>query len=55
MDIKEVRKFTQNLNILYVEDDFDIIEHVTPILQAMFLSVEVCHDGQKVLIPIQLF
>jgi len=47
MDIKEVKKFTQNLNILYVEDDLDIIEHVTPILQDLFSSVEVCHDGQK--------
>jgi len=47
MDIKEVKKFTQNLNILYVEDDLDIIEHVTPILQALFSAVEVCHDGQK--------
>ncbi|NQY92736.1 MAG: response regulator [Campylobacteraceae bacterium] len=47
MDIKEVKQTTQTLNILYVEDDLETIEHVASILKSLFLSVDVSHDGKE--------
>jgi len=47
MDIKDIREYTKELNILYVEDDLETIEHVSSILSSLFLSVDISHDGQK--------
>ena len=46
MDIKDIREFTKELNILYVEDDVETIEHVSSILTSLFLKVDIANDGK---------
>ncbi len=46
MDIKDIREFTKELNILYVEDDLETIEHVSSILTSLFLTVDIANDGK---------
>ena len=46
MDLKNTMKYTKNLSILYVEDDEDAIEHLSSILETLFLSVDLAIDGK---------
>ena len=46
MDLKSTLKYTKNLSILYVEDDEDAIEHLSSILETLFLTVDKAFDGK---------
>jgi diguanylate cyclase (GGDEF)-like protein len=45
MDFKNLYKYTQNLHLLYVEDDENLRTETVEILEDFFASVEVCDDG----------
>jgi diguanylate cyclase (GGDEF)-like protein len=47
MDFKNLYKYTQNLHLLYVEDDENLREETVEILEDFFASVEVCGDGAQ--------
>jgi len=47
MDIKDIREYTKDLSILYVEDDLETIEHVSSILTSLFATVDISHDGRE--------
>jgi len=49
MDLDSIVKYTHSLNVLYIEDDIDLLEHLTSILQNLFASVDTSSDGQKAL------
>ena len=46
MNIKDIKEYTKELNILYVEDDLETIEHVSSILTSLFLTVNIANDGK---------
>jgi len=45
MDLKSTMKYTKDLSILYVEDDKDAIEHLSSVLETLFLTVDMAFDG----------
>jgi len=45
MDLKNTMKYTKDLSILYVEDDEDAIEHLSSVLETLFLTVHKAYDG----------
>jgi len=45
MDLKNTMKYTKDLSILYVEDDEDAIEHLSSVLETLFLTVDKAYDG----------
>lgn len=45
IDIKELAKYTKNIKLLYVEDDFEIQEKMTKYLKKLFCVVEVAQNG----------
>jgi len=45
MDLKSTMKYTKDLTILYVEDDEDAIEHLSSVLETLFLTVDKAYDG----------
>jgi len=45
MDLKSTMKYTKDLSILYVEDDADAIEHLSSVLETLFLTVDKAYDG----------
>jgi YesN/AraC family two-component response regulator len=44
--LEEIKPFTENLNILYVEDEKDIRDYLIPILKQLFNNVIVAVDGE---------
>ena len=46
MDFQKIYKYSQNLNVLYVEDDKQLREETFDILENFFLSVECAENGQ---------
>jgi signal transduction histidine kinase len=46
IDFEEVKKYTKDLDILYVEDDKVLREETTDILEGFFNSITVAIDGQ---------
>jgi len=47
MDIKKLKKLTETLNILYIEDDEIIAKKLTSVLSSLFKEVLHVEDGQK--------
>jgi len=47
MDFKNLYKFTQDLHLLYVEDDANLRAETVEILEDFFASVEVCDNGKQ--------
>ncbi len=47
MDFKELYKYTQNLHLLYVEDDAGLRTETVEILEDFFASVDVCDNGKN--------
>ncbi len=45
MDISRVKRYTKELNILYVEDEEAIAKNVVEILEMLFHTVTYCKDG----------
>ena len=45
MNFKELREYTQNLSVLYVEDDSDLREQTTHIFSRIFFKVDTAKDG----------
>lgn len=44
--IKDLHKFSHNLNVLYIEDDKDLREETTILLKMLFKDVDTAEDGQ---------
>jgi len=49
MDFQKVYKYSQNLNILYVEDDKQLREETSDILEDFFLTIDCAENGQVAL------
>ncbi|MDQ7045995.1 MAG: response regulator [Sulfurimonas sp.] len=47
MNIKLVKEVTRDLNILYVEDDKNLLEHTLELLESFFKSVDTAYDGEE--------
>ena len=45
MDYKKVTQYTKNLSILYVEDDVDLLEETTELLEDLFYRVDTAKNG----------
>lgn len=45
--LEDIKPFTKNLNILYVEDEEDIRTYLTPILEQLFNNVLVATNGEE--------
>lgn len=48
-NINEIKQYTQNLSILFVEDHQDLRESTTDILKSFFKEVTACENGQEAL------
>ena len=46
MDFKKVLKYTHDLNVLYVEDDTNLLEETLDILEDYFNSIDTANNGQ---------
>ena len=55
MDFQKVYKYTQNLNILYVEDDEKLLEETYDVLEDFFASVDTAVNGKDGLIKYQKY
>ena len=44
--IKDLHKYSHNLNVLYVEDDNDLREETTTLLKMLFKSIDTAEDGE---------
>ncbi|MDF1881532.1 response regulator [Sulfurimonas sp. MAG313] len=44
--IKDLHKYSKNLNILYVEDDKDLREETTTLFKMLFKEIDTAEDGQ---------
>ena len=49
MDFKQVYKYTKDLNVLYVEDDEDILTNTQNIFSRFFAVVDTARDGEEAL------
>ena len=49
MDFQEVYKYTQGLNVLYVEDDIDLLEETADALEDFFVNVDTARHGKEAL------
>jgi len=49
MDFQEVYKYTQGLNVLYVEDDLDLLEETADALEDFFENVDTARHGKEAL------
>ena len=50
MDFKKILKYTDGLNVLYVEDDINLLEETKDILEDYFASLTTAVDGQDALV-----
>lgn len=44
--IKDLHKYSHNLNVLYVEDDKDLREETTTLFKMLFKNIDTAEDGQ---------
>jgi len=44
--IKDLHKYSKNLNVLYVEDDHDLREETNTLFQMLFKKIDTAEDGQ---------
>jgi len=44
--IKDLHKYSNNLNVLYVEDDQDLREETTTLFKMLFKNIDTAEDGQ---------
>ncbi|MEA3352662.1 MAG: hybrid sensor histidine kinase/response regulator [Campylobacterota bacterium] len=49
MKYTDLHKYTQDLNILYVEDDSDVLHNTADVLSKFFKKVDSAQDGQEAL------
>jgi len=49
MDLNSIVKYTHSLKVLFIEDDIDLLEHLTSILENLFSTVDTSNDGQQAL------
>ena len=49
MSLKDLLKYSKNVNLLYVEDDEITQELYTAIFEDLFLSVDIASDGVEAL------
>jgi YesN/AraC family two-component response regulator len=45
--LEDIKPYTKNLNILYVEDEADIREYLVPILEQLFNNVLIATNGEE--------
>jgi len=50
LDFKKILKYTDGLNVLYVEDDINLLEETKDILEDYFASLTTAVDGQDALV-----
>jgi len=46
-NLKLLIEYTKNLNVLYVEDDLELLETTRELLENFFLRLDVAKDGQE--------
>jgi DNA-binding NarL/FixJ family response regulator len=44
--VKDLHKFSKELNVLYVEDDQNLREETTSLLKTLFKTITTANDGQ---------
>jgi diguanylate cyclase (GGDEF)-like protein len=49
MDFKSLYHYTKDLNLLYIEDDTEIVKQSVELFEMLFSSVTVCSDGEEAL------